>query len=172
MFEDPYRVFDKLKEKSDYLNFQKRTVGTFFDDVAAAGLGATIEDRLAWGDMQMDPTDIADITGHIYTYLMNGQGPESGWTGLFKPGERVRLRFINASTMSYFNVRIPGLPLTVVEADGQPVRPVERRRVPDRGGRDLRSSSSRPRPIRPTRSSPSRSTAAATPAARWRRASA
>ncbi len=124
MFEDPYRVFAKLKEKSDYLNFQKRTVGTFFDDVATAGLGATIKDRLAWGDMKMDPTDIADITGHIYTYLMNGQGPETDWTGLFKPGERVRLRFINASTMSYFNVRIPGLPLTVVEADGQPVRPV------------------------------------------------
>jgi CopA family copper-resistance protein len=124
MFENPYRVFDKLKQKSDYLNFQKRTAGTFFGDVAAAGLGATIKDRLAWGDMQMDPTDIADTTGHIYTYLMNGHGPGGNWTGLFKPGDRIRLRFINASTMSYFNVRVPGLPLTVIEADGQPVRPV------------------------------------------------
>jgi CopA family copper-resistance protein len=124
MFEDPYRVFAKLKKQSDYLNFQKRTVGTFFSDVTTAGLGATIKDRVAWGEMRMDPTDIADITGHIYTYLMNGQGPETNWTGLFKPGEQVRLRFINASTMSYFNVRIPGLPLTVIEADGQPVRPV------------------------------------------------
>ncbi|MBL8659754.1 MAG: copper resistance system multicopper oxidase [Rhodospirillales bacterium] len=124
MFEDPYRVFAKLKKHSDYLNFQKRTVGDFFADVAAAGLGATVRDRLAWGEMKMDPTDIADITGHIYTYLINGHGPEDNWTGLFNPGERVRLRVINASTMSYFNVRIPGLPLTVVEADGQPVRPV------------------------------------------------
>lgn len=124
MFENPYRVFAKLKKMSDYLNFQRRTVGDFFDDVAEASLGATIKDRLAWGDMRMDPTDIADITGHIYTYLMNGQGPETNWTGLFAPGERVRLRFINASTMSYFNVRIPGLPMTVVLADGQYVQPV------------------------------------------------
>lgn len=124
MFENPYRVFAKLKKMSDYLNFQRRTVGDFLDDVAEAGLGTTIKDRLAWGDMRMDPTDIADITGHIYTYLMNGQGPETNWTGLFAPGERVRLRFINASTMSYFNVRIPGLPMTVVQADGQYVQPV------------------------------------------------
>jgi CopA family copper-resistance protein len=75
--------------------------------------------------MRMDPTDIADITGHIYTYLMNGQGPETNWTGLFMPGERVRLRFINASTMTFFNVRVPGLPMTVVQADGQNVEPVD-----------------------------------------------
>ncbi len=124
MFENPYRVLAKLKKMSDYLNFQKRTVGDFFDDVAEAGFGATLRDRLAWGNMRMDSTDIADITGHIYTYLMNGQGPESNWTGLFTPGERVRLRFINASTMSFFNVRIPGLPMTVVQADGQNVEPV------------------------------------------------
>lgn len=124
MFENPYRVLAKLKKMSDYLNFQKRTVGDFFDDVETAGLGATLRDRLAWGNMRMDPTDIADITGHIYTYLMNGQGPETNWTGLFTPGERVRLRFINASTMTFFNVRIPGLPMTVVQADGQNVEPV------------------------------------------------
>lgn len=125
MFENPYRVLAKLKKMSDYLNFQKRTMGNFFEDVSTAGLGATLKDRLAWGNMRMSPTDIADITGHIYTYLMNGQGPGTNWTGLFKPGERVRLRFINASTMSYFNIRIPGLPMTVVLADGQAVEPVD-----------------------------------------------
>ena len=124
MFENPYTVLAKLKKQSDYLNFQKRTVGDFFDDVSSAGLGSTLKDRLAWGNMRMDPTDIADITGHLYTYLMNGMGPESNWQGLFKPGERVRLRFINAATMSYFNLRIPGLPMTVVQADGQNVEPV------------------------------------------------
>ena len=86
---------------------------------------ALLGDRLAWGRMRMSPTDIADITGYTYTYLVNGLAPESNWTGLFKPGERVRLRFINAATMSYFNVRIPGLPMTVVQADGQNVEPVE-----------------------------------------------
>ena len=125
MFENPYTVFAKLKKQSGYLNFQKRTLGDFLRDVSAAGLGATMEDRLAWARMRMDPADIADITGHIYTYLMNGRGPETGWTGLFSPGERIRLRVINASTMSYFNVRIPGLPMTVVQADGQNVEPVE-----------------------------------------------
>lgn len=125
MFENPYRVLAKLKKMSDYLNFQKRTVVDFFEDIAQAGLGATIDDRLAWGNMRMDPTDIADVTGHIYTYLMNGMGPDNNWTGLFDPGERVRLRFINASTMSFFNVRIPGLAMTVVQADGQNVEPVK-----------------------------------------------
>ena len=124
MFENPYSVLAKLKKKSDYANFQRRTVGDFFKDVSTAGLGATLRDRLAWSKMRMDPTDIADITGYLYIYLMNGTGPESNWTGLFTPGERVRLRFVNASAMSYFNVRIPGLPMTVVQADGQNVEPV------------------------------------------------
>ncbi|MBK8908491.1 MAG: copper resistance system multicopper oxidase [Rhodospirillales bacterium] len=125
MFEDPYRVFAQLKKMSHYYNFQKRTVGDFFEDIATAGLGATLKDRDAWGRMRMDPTDIADITGAVYTYLINGHGPETNWTGLFTPGESVRLRVINASTMSYFNVRLPGLPMTVVQADGQNVEPVE-----------------------------------------------
>src|SRR5690606_11021543 len=82
-------------------------------------------ERLMWGKMRMDPTDISDVTGSTYTYLVNGHGPEENWTGLFRPGERVRLRFINASAMTIFNVRIPGLPMTIVQADGQNVRPVE-----------------------------------------------
>jgi len=124
MFESPYDVLAKLKKQSDYLNFQKLTVGDFFRDASKNGLGATLKDRMAWGRMRMSPTDIADITGHIYTYLINGQGPETNWTGLFNPGERVRLRIINAATMTYFNLRIPGLAMTVVQADGQNVEPV------------------------------------------------
>ena len=78
-----------------------------------------------WGEMRMDPRDILDVNGSTYTYLINGHGPQENWTGLFRPGERVRLRVINASAMSIFNVRIPGLAMTVVNADGENVRPVE-----------------------------------------------
>ncbi len=123
-FENPISIFKRLKRHSEYYNRQHRTMVDFFRDVDKHGLDAALKDRQAWGAMRMDPTDILDITGAAYTYLMNGRGPESNWTALFKPGERVRLRFINASSMTYFNVRIPGLPLTVVQADGQNVEPV------------------------------------------------
>ncbi|NOZ78542.1 MAG: copper resistance system multicopper oxidase [Acidobacteria bacterium] len=123
-FENPYKVLAKLKKMGSYYNFQKRTLGDFFHDTSTDGFGATVKDRLAWGRMRMSPTDIADITGYTYTYLVNGLAPGDNWTGLFKPGERVRLRIINAATQSYFNFRIPGLPLTVVAADGQNVEPV------------------------------------------------
>ena len=86
---------------------------------------ASTSDRAMWARMRMDPTDILDVTGSTYTYLVNGHGPGENWTGLFSPGERVRLRIINASAMSIFNIRIPGLPMTVVNTDGQNVRPVE-----------------------------------------------
>ncbi|ALC16635.1 copper-resistance protein, CopA family [Desulfuromonas soudanensis] len=124
-FENPYKVLAKLKKLSAYYNFQQRTVGDFFRDMSEDGLALTVKERLAWGNMRMSPTDIADITGYTYTYLVNGLAPGDNWTGLFAPGERVRLRLINAATMSYFNVRIPGLPMTVVQADGQDVQPVE-----------------------------------------------
>jgi len=122
--EDPDRVFAKLKKMSGYYNFNKRTVFDFFRDVADKGWGPTIADRLAWNRMRMDPTDIADVTGYTYTFLMNGQPPGANWTTLFKPGERVRLRFINGAAMTYFDVRIPGLKMEVVQADGQDVEPV------------------------------------------------
>jgi CopA family copper-resistance protein len=124
-FEDPYTVLAKLKKMSDYYNFHQRTVGDFFEDVNRDGLTATLRDRLAWGNMRMSPTDIADVTGYTYHYLMNGMDAAANWTGLFRPGERVRLRFINGSAMTYFNIRIPGLPMTVVQADGQNVEPVD-----------------------------------------------
>ena len=122
--ESPERVFAKLKKRSDYYNFQQRTVGDFFRDVRTQGLKDALADRKMWGEMRMNPTDLADVSGYTYTYLMNGVAPAGNWTGLFKPGERVRLRFINGSAMSYFDVRIPGLKLTVVAADGQYVHPV------------------------------------------------
>ncbi len=124
MFANPYSVLAKLKKDEGYSNYRRRTVGDFFRAISMNGLGATVDDRLRWGRMRMAPTDIADVTGHHYTYLMNGQGPETGWYGLFTPGERVRLRVINAAAMSYFNLRIPGLPMTVVQTDGQNVEPV------------------------------------------------
>ncbi|MBN9560564.1 MAG: copper resistance system multicopper oxidase [Alphaproteobacteria bacterium] len=122
---DPEVLVSNLKFQSDYYNFHQRTVGTFFSDVAKHGLGPTVDDRLMWGQMRMSPTDILDVSGATYTYLLNGAPPGANWTGLFRPGERVRLRFINGSAMSIFDVRIPGLTMSVVEADGNSVVPVD-----------------------------------------------
>ncbi|MEE4618671.1 copper resistance system multicopper oxidase [Pseudomonas alliivorans] len=122
--EDPTRLMKKLKKQSDYYNQNKRTVGDFIKDVSDKGWSKTVADRAMWAQMQMDPTDLADVSGATYTYLMNGQAPDMNWTGLFKPGERIRLRFINGSSMSYFDVRIPGLKMTVVASDGLHVKPV------------------------------------------------
>jgi len=124
-FEDPESVFRNLKVAEGYYNYHKRTVGDFFQDVAEQGWRETWAERAAWGRMRMSSRDMLDVTGAAYTYLINGLGPEANWTGLFTPGERVRLRCINASAMSFFDVRIPGLKMTVIEADGQPVEPVD-----------------------------------------------
>ena len=122
--ENPDRVFAKLKKQAHYYNLRQRTLGDFVRDVRERGFGSTVSDRLAWGEMRMTPTDLADVTGETYTYLMNGHAPAGNWTGLFQPGERVRLRFVNGGAASYFDVRIPGLKMTVVAADGQNVHPV------------------------------------------------
>src|SRR6266851_6826265 len=121
---DPELVFSNLKQQSDYYNFHQRTLGTFFSDARTKGLGSTMSDRLMWGRMNMSPTDILDVSGATYTYLVNGQPPGANWTGLFRPRERVRLRFINASSMTIFDVRIPSLPMSVVQTDGNDVEPV------------------------------------------------
>ncbi len=123
--ENPRTIVSNLKQQSDYYNFHQRTVGTFVSDVRTRGWGATIGDRLLWGRMRMSPTDIMDVSGATYTYLINGQPPAANWTGKFEPGERLRLRFINSASMSTFDVRIPGLPLRIVQADGTDVEPVE-----------------------------------------------
>ncbi len=121
---DPTDLFDRLKKMSDYDNWSKRTVGDFIDDAQRHGLAATVENRLMWGEMRMEATDLSDVNGNTYTYLMNGTTSLGNWTGLFRPGEKVRLRFINGSAMTHFDVRIPGLKMTVVAADGQYVHPV------------------------------------------------
>ncbi|VVN42165.1 Copper resistance protein A [Pseudomonas fluorescens] len=122
--EDPASLMKTLKKQSDYYNFDKRTVGDFIHDVSEKGWGATVADRKMWAEMKMNPTDIADVSGATYTFLMNGHAPDNNWTGLFRPGEKLRLRLINGSAMTYFDVRIPGLKMTVVAADGLHVKPV------------------------------------------------
>ncbi|QEY61914.1 copper resistance system multicopper oxidase [Metapseudomonas lalkuanensis] len=122
--ENPARVMAKLKKQSDYYNQHKRTVGDFIDDVGKDGWAAAMADRKMWAEMKMSPTDLADVSGATYTYLLNGQAPNGNWTGLFQPGEKIRLRFINGSAMTYFDVRIPGLKMTVIASDGQPIEPV------------------------------------------------
>jgi CopA family copper-resistance protein len=115
----PHAIFRKLKQQPGYFNFQKQTLAGLL-----AGRDQPLAERVSWGGMRMDPADISDVTGSTYSYVVNGHGPEDNWTALFRPGERVRLRLINASAMTNFNVRIPGLKLTVVQADGLNVRPV------------------------------------------------
>ena len=120
----PTALFDRLKKRSDYDNWNKRTVGDFRRAVATQGRKATLADRGAWGRMRMTPTDLSDVNANTYTYLLNGTTALGNWTGLFAPGEKLRLRFINGSSMTHFDVRIPGLKMTVVAADGQNVHPV------------------------------------------------
>ena len=120
----PEHLLHTLKKQSDYYNRHKRTVGDFIDDVANDGWSASVADRAMWAEMKMSPTDLADVSGVTYRYLLNGQTPDSNWTGVFTQGEKLRLRLINGSAMSYFDVRIPGLKMTVVAADGQYVQPV------------------------------------------------
>ncbi len=122
--EDPAQVHAKLKKLSHYYNFGERTAGDLWRDIQTKGVAQTWRERAMWNRMRMSDSDISDVSGYTYTYLMNGQPPAAGWTGLFRPGERVRLRFINAAAMTYFDVRIPGLKMRVIAADGQPVEPV------------------------------------------------
>jgi CopA family copper-resistance protein len=119
----PKDLFARLKKMPDHDNTFKRTAGDFRRDVERNGLDATLADRGMWGRMRMTPTDLSDVNANTYTYLMNGTTALGNWTGLFRSGEKVRLRFINGSGMTYFDVRIPGLKMTVVAADGQYVHP-------------------------------------------------
>jgi|TARA_Y100000296_G_scaffold78529_1_gene101393 FtsP/CotA-like multicopper oxidase with cupredoxin domain len=116
----PEAIFRRMKVDPGHFNFQRQTLAGLL-----AGKDQRLKDRVDWGAMRMDPTDVSDATGAAYTYLVNGHGPFDNWTALFTPGQRVRLRFINASAMTTFNVRIPGLRLTIVQADGQNVMPIE-----------------------------------------------
>ncbi|WP_217126025.1 copper resistance system multicopper oxidase [Hydrogenophilus thiooxidans] len=122
--EDPMRVLTKLRIQSDLYNYHQPTVIDFFRDVAKMGLSRALDKRAMWNQMRMNPTDLADLSGATLTYLMNGVTPAGNWTGLFRPGERVRLRFINGAANTFYDVRIPGLKMTVVQSDGQNVEPV------------------------------------------------
>ena len=122
--EDPNAVYAKLKKLSHYYNFRERTVGEAVAEIEEKGWSGFWADRGMWNEMRMSDRDISDVTGYTYTFLMNGVTPADGWLGLFNRGERVRLRFINAAAMTFFDVRIPGLKMTVVAADGQYVEPV------------------------------------------------
>lgn len=122
--EDPNNIYAKLKKLSHYYNFRERTIFEAMNEVGEKGWDGFWADRGMWNDMRMSDRDISDVTGYTYTFLMNGQTPEDNWMGLFKRGEKVRLRFINAAAMTFFDVRIPGLKMTVVAADGQNVQPV------------------------------------------------
>ncbi len=122
--EDPEHIFAKLKKQSDYYNYAMPTAPDFFRDVREKGLSQALATRKMWNQMRMNPTDLSDVSGYTYTYLMNGAAAAGNWTGIFRPGEKIRLRFINGSAMSYFDVRIPGLKMTVISADGQDVEPV------------------------------------------------
>jgi CopA family copper-resistance protein len=122
--ENPAAIFAHLKKQSDYYNRGELTARDVFADARRMGLKRALAGRRMWDEMRMSPRDLVDVTGATYTYLMNGTTPAGNWTGLFKPGERVRLRFINGSSNSFFDVRIPGLKLDVIAADGQDVEQV------------------------------------------------
>jgi CopA family copper-resistance protein len=124
-FQSEDAMIARLKKQAGHFNFQQRTMGEFLSDLRTYGWTPTMDNYLMWARMRMDPTDFADVSGVAYTYLMNGLPPTSNWMALFTPGERVRLRFINVGAMTLHDVRIPGLKMTVVQADGQNVQPVE-----------------------------------------------
>ncbi|MBF8415513.1 copper resistance system multicopper oxidase [Acinetobacter baumannii] len=115
-------IMKNLKKSAEYYQNRRETVSDVLKQVKAQGLKATWQDRSMWNQMRMLKTDMSDVTG--YTFLVNGKTPQQNWTANFKAGDKVRLRFINASAMSFFDVRIPNLKMTVVSADGQPVKPV------------------------------------------------
>jgi len=122
--EDPHAIYAKLKKLSHYYNFRERTVSEAVAELEEKGWSGFWADRGMWNEMRMSDRDISDVTGYTYTFLMNGVPPADGWLGLFKRGERIKLRFINAAAMTFFDVRIPGLKMTVVASDGQYVEPV------------------------------------------------
>lgn len=122
--ENPHTIYKKLKQVSHYYNFKRRTVGNFFDEVKEKGFSNALSDRKMWNEMRMSDRDLSDVTGYTYTFLMNGNNPTTQFKALFKKGEKIRLRFINAAAMTFFDLRIPGLKMTVVAADGNHVKPV------------------------------------------------
>ncbi|MCX4029725.1 copper resistance system multicopper oxidase [Endozoicomonas sp. SM1973] len=122
--EAPETIYAKLKKMSHYYNFRERTVSDLWRDIKTKGVTQTWNERAMWNQMRMSETDLSDVTGYTYTFLMNGFTPEDNWFALFKKGEKVRLRFINGAAMTIFDVRIPGLKMKIVAADGQNIEPI------------------------------------------------
>jgi CopA family copper-resistance protein len=122
--EDPMRVLKKLKVQGDVYNYNQPTVPDFIRDVSKDGLRAAIDKRKMWNEMRMSPTDLADLSSATLTYLANGTTPAGNWTGIFSKGETVRLRFVNGSGNTFYDVRIPGVKLKVVQVDGVNCEPV------------------------------------------------
>ncbi|MBO6555344.1 MAG: copper resistance system multicopper oxidase [Pseudomonadales bacterium] len=122
--EKPHRILQNLRKNSHFYNRSKRTLGDIRNDIAMKGRRQTLQDRRMWNQMRMQDSDISDVTGFTYTYLMNGATPAVGWEALFNKGERIKLRFINASVMTFFDLRIPGLDMKVIASDGQNLHPV------------------------------------------------
>jgi len=123
--EKPENIYRKLKLMGNYYNFKQRTIGDFFSEVKDKGFVNAFNDRKMWNEMRMSDRDLSDVTGYTYTYLMNGLNPNSHYKALFKKGEKIRLRFINSSAMTFFDIRIPNLKMKVVATDGNNVHPVE-----------------------------------------------
>ena len=123
--ENPKKVFRKLKVMGDYYNFNQRTVGDFITEIKEKGFLKAFNERKMWNEMSMTDRDLSDVSGYTYTYLMNGYNPASHYKALFKTDQKIRLRFINSSAMTFFDVSIPGLKMRVVAADGNNVQPVE-----------------------------------------------
>ncbi|QHI99329.1 copper resistance system multicopper oxidase [Xylophilus rhododendri] len=122
--EDPMRILGKLRTQSSYYNYQQPTALDFLQDVSATGWRAALDRRQMWNQMRMSPTDLSDLSAATLTHLINGTTAQGNWTGLFRPGERLRLRLVNGSGNTFYDVRIPGLPLRVVQVDGQEIEPV------------------------------------------------
>ncbi len=123
---DPDFIYDRLKKAgAEYYNYHKRTIDDFVREVGREGLLSALRDRTAWAEMGMIPSDLLNVTDAGYVHALNGHAAEGNWTALFEPGERIRVRVINASAMTHYDVRVPGLPITMIQADGQYVEPVE-----------------------------------------------
>lgn len=122
--ENPMSVFNKLKMQGDYYNYNQPTVFGTLDQISRSGIAATYASKKMWNEMRMSPSDLADLSSETLTYLMNGNTPNGNWTGLFRKGERIRLRFINGASNTFYDVRIPGVKLTVVQCDGLNLEPV------------------------------------------------
>ena len=120
----PHQIYARLKKRSHYYNFNQRTGGDLWQEIRSKGIKQTWNDRAMWNQMRMSDRDLADVTGYTYTFLMNGNAPDQNWQALFQRGEKIRLRFINSAAMTIFDVRLPGLAMTVVAADGQAIEPV------------------------------------------------